>query len=129
MAQKLRIAHFLEQHQNYTLWIIQGEIQLELPHLLETQTHSLSRRAWLNFEDQACMDDVNLHIIVFKLMMQCRNILIGYIRRYTRAYFYFRTTMPGKAKIYLRFVRHLAQELPEYDFCQNAQSFYFCHRD
>ena len=67
MAQKLRIEHFLQPHQNYTLWIIQGKIQLELPHLLETQTRSLSGRAWLNFEDQAYMDDVNLHIIVFKL--------------------------------------------------------------
>ncbi|WP_312324546.1 hypothetical protein [Acinetobacter schindleri] len=75
------------------------------------------------------MDDVNLHIIVFKLMMQCRNILIGYIRRYTRAYFYFHVASLGKAKIYLCFVRDLAQELPEYDFCQNAQSFYFCHWD
>ena len=79
----------------------------------------------LSFADEPTFEDVNEQIDVFAVMQLARYHLLRYIQKNKLSYFYFHASTARKARIYPRFSARLIQDLPNYNFCQENQSFYF----
>jgi len=128
LSAKQLIAQFkIDQHE-FHLYLHEYEIQLHKVAAAVPKVR-LSSEAWLNFEDEARMDDVGQNINAFAVMIQCRKHLRHYLAKHPLRYFYFHASTPRKARIYPRFAERLCQQLSDYDFCQNDESFYFYRRD
>lgn len=127
LSEKKIIANFQVDGREFFLFLYEYEIRLEMCQQ-HVPKNSLSGHAWLNFEDEARIDDVNQNINAFQVMCSVRWHLLRYLQQHQLNYFYFHASTERKARIYPRFAKRLRAELPHYDFCQNEQSFYFYHQ-
>ena len=125
MSEKKLIAKFYVQDREFTLYCYEYEICLALKPKFQKSKAQPLKNAWLSFADEPTVEDVNERIDVFAVMQLARDHLLRYIQKNKVSYFYFHASTARKARIYPRFSTRLIQELPNYYFCQENQSFYF----
>ena len=125
LSEKKLIAKFNVEDREFTLYCYECEISLALKSKFQKSKAQPLKDAWLSFADEPTFEDVNEQIDVFAVMQLARYHLLRYIQKNKLSYFYFHASTARKARIYPRFSARLIQDLPNYNFCQENQSFYF----
>ena len=108
------------------MYCYECEISLALkPKFQKLKTKPL-KDAWLSFADELTFEDVNERIDIFAVnAIGTLSFTALHSKKNKLSYFYFHASTARKARIYPRFSARLIQDLPNYNFCQENQSFYF----
>lgn len=127
MLMRIPIAQFQIQQHSFSLYFERHafSLQLDAPLQATISAEYLSGKAWLHFQDEPSIDDVNQQIDAFAVSLQTRKHMLRYIQHHQLSYFYFHAATARKARIYPRIARLLLEQLPNYAGIQTGRDFYF----